>query len=356
MIRTIRFALTVLLFGSAAIAGQTAFDPRKLKTAIAGPPTQVLVLGSTHLSGLKAFQPDMITPLLDRLAAFRPDIITIESLSGQQCDLLRRYPTRYQGTWEGYCWDNSPATKATGLAVPEAEAAADKELASWPASPSPAQRRHLAALFLAANDRASALVQWLRLPAIERHAGDGLDDALVAVLERKPPSYNENYEIGSALAARLGLERVYPVDDHTADDITGSAGPDFEAAIMRVWRPATPPAIRTAYEAREKAVKDGATLLDFYRFLNTPATQRATVAADFGAAARQDTARLYGRWYLAWWETRNLRMVANIRATFGQRPGARVLVIVGASHKPYFDAYLDMMQDVRLVGIDGVLR
>jgi len=49
-------------------------------------------------------------------------------------------------------------------------------------------------------------------------------------------------------------------------------------------------------------------------------------------------------------------MIANIRATFATRPGARVLSIVGASHKGYFEAYLDMMSDVRRVDAQALLR
>ena len=49
---------------------------------------------------------------------------------------------------------------------------AERLLADWPAEPTAAQRRHLAAVFLAGGEQASALVQWLRLPATERRAGD----------------------------------------------------------------------------------------------------------------------------------------------------------------------------------------
>ena len=49
-------------------------------------------------------------------------------------------------------------------------------------------------------------------------------------------------------------------------------------------------------------------------------------------------------------------MVANICATFGSRPGARVLNIVGNSHKAYYDAYLNLMHDVELVDTQAVLR
>jgi hypothetical protein len=48
-------------------------------------------------------------------------------------------------------------------------------------------------------------------------------------------------------------------------------------------------------------------------------------------------------------EIRNLRMVANMRETFRERPGARVLSIVGASHKPWFDTWLGQLQGVDIV-------
>jgi hypothetical protein len=48
-------------------------------------------------------------------------------------------------------------------------------------------------------------------------------------------------------------------------------------------------------------------------------------------------------------------MVANVRAAMGHYPGQRALVIVGATHKPYFDAYLGMMHEVRVVPAAQVL-
>jgi len=64
----------------------------------------------------------------------------------------------------------------------------------------------------------------------------------------------------------------------------------------------------------------------------------------------------FGRNYVGYWETRNLRMVANIRDVVGQTPGMRLLAIVGASHKPYYEAYLNLMHDVQLVDAEAVLR
>jgi hypothetical protein len=62
-----------------------------------------------------------------------------------------------------------------------------------------------------------------------------------------------------------------------------------------------------------------------------------------------------GRFRVALWEARNLRMVANIRDVAARHPGGRVLVIVGSAHKPWFDAYLDMMVDVEVIDTSAVL-
>ena len=39
----------------------------------------------------------------------------------------------------------------------------------------------------------------------------------------------------------------------------------------------------------------------------------------------------------AGWETRNLRIAANIQASFRDKPGAPVPVMVGAAHKPWLE-------------------
>jgi hypothetical protein len=348
--------LILLLASVAACAQNPAFDPRSLQGTYAGPATQVMVLGSIHLSETKRpVTPQMLAPLLDKLSDFRPTIITYEGLSGEQCDALERYQAQYPGAFDQYCRDTRDAEKATGLSVPAAMAEIDRTLGTWPSAPTAAQRRHLASLFLAANERPSAQVQWQKLAGNERSIGDGVDEALLKILTRADAKPNETYLVAVALAVSLGLERVYAVDDHTADSIGNSAGPGFEPAIQKVWSNSSNPAAREI-SRRETELATGADMLALYRYVNKPATQRAFIKADMAAALTQDTPELYGRQYVAWWETRNLRMVANIRAAFGNHPGQRVLNVVGASHKPYYDAFLNMMHDVRLVDTATVLK
>ena len=348
-------ALFALIAAQSFAVGTPAFDPRLHKRAIAGRPAQVLVLGSPHLSQLPdKLDPKLLEPLLGSLARFRPEVITVEGLSGEECDTLQRFKPQHDGAWDGYCWPTADLERATGLTVPAAATEVARTLATWPRDPAPAQRRHLAMLFLAANERGSAMVQWLRLDPAERRAGDGLTGAMVEVLERKGKPPNENYAIGAELAARLGLERIYQTDDHLADGPEVAKG--YGEALQRVWNAKPHPPVRNEYLRREANLKTSADVIGLYRFLNDPKTQRASIAADMGAAARQRTDQLYGRQYLAWWEARNLRMIANIRSAFAAKPDARVLVIVGSTHKGYFDAYLNMMQDVQIMDAMQVLR
>jgi hypothetical protein len=81
-------------------AGAPAFDPRRHKAAIGGKPAQVLVLGSPHLSQLpNQLDPALLEPLLKRLAAFKPDVITVEGLSGEECDALLRFKAQHGSAW-----------------------------------------------------------------------------------------------------------------------------------------------------------------------------------------------------------------------------------------------------------------
>ena len=228
-------------------------------------------------------------------------------------------------------------------------------LAAWPANPTAVQHRHLAALFLAAGDAASAHVQWLRPPIQERCLADGITAETLPILRRKDAKPNETMEVAAALAARLGLKRVYQVDDHTSDGAVPDEGQPYTDSINAAWKAAPSKAIPVEKEMKTQ-LKSSGDVLALYRFMNQPKTLVQNICADFRAALREPSSGQYGRQYVAAWEVRNLRMVSNVVAVYASHLGARVLNIVGASHKPYFDAYLNMMHDVKLVDAEDVLK
>lgn len=360
MLRRVTDLLVATMLCAASASAQEPakiFDPSVLKGPANGSPNDVMVLGTAHLAQLPAtFQPAGLRPLNERLIAWKPRIIAIEQRSGPQCDFMRQYPERYKETVQTYCaWDPAPARAATGLDVPAATAEMDRLLAHWPASPSPSQRRHLAAVFLAGGEPVSALVQWLRLSGGERHAGDGLDATLVTALDKLQNKRSEDALIAAPLAAALGLERVIGMDDHTADapDSDPKAAGD---AIAKAWNNPANAQRKQLDDRLDARLGDAEGVMALYRALNDPSRARLVYDSDFGAALEERSPQQFGRGYVAWWETRNLRMASNIRDAIGNLPGSRTLVIVGASHKWYLEAYLNQMHDVRIVSSDQVLR
>lgn len=344
-----RAAVTVP--GTAASGPSASFATANAPAArLSRDPTRVLVLGTVHLAqeGGGKVTSAAIEPVLRQLAAFDPQIITIEAMPGETCDLMARHPEVYDPEGRAqYCPDTAAAQASTGLDVPAAIAAAERQLRDWPDAPAPAQRRRLAAAFLAAGDPNSALVQWLHLDEAQRHAGDGLDEALVASLRKRADSDNENTVIAVALAVRLGLQRVHPVDDHTGDNVRIDDLDGFATAIRGAWDSA--PDACKALRARDQALRDAPDLLPLYRHTNGADYQPMPMRCDFALALAEPSPQRFGRQYVAGWDTRNLRMVANIASTFRERPGARVLSVVGASHKAWFDRLLGQLQGVEVV-------
>lgn len=330
-----------------------------------GDRSAVAVLGTSHLSTLpKDYNIGNFSRLLDYLSAWQPHMIAVESLSGAQCDYLRSYAFAYPETAEGYCPNPVPARMALGLDGAKAEEEIEKLLAISAQTRPPETRRRLAMLFLANGDPTSALVQWLRLPAQERKADAVLTPAFVAELEKQATRRNENSIIAAPLAARLGHERVWLVDDHTGDRATGPLTGDAEKAfgedMGKLWSNKWVEKRKVAddqWTIRIKAKTNASDeIVNWYRAMNSVEAAQDAVSSDFAAAAGDSGTRKTGRKYLAYWETRNLRMVANMREAMGPYPGARMLTIVGASHKPYYERYLGATSDVSIVDIDTILR
>ncbi|WP_395646042.1 DUF5694 domain-containing protein [Terricaulis sp.] len=347
-----------------AQAQPRAFDPRSYHGRHVGEATQVLVLASPHLSGTpENWDPGALAPLLARLQAFQPDAIAIEALPGRTISHMWQYRETYPDVAHDYGGRAmvlaALARNTLNLDMPDAEAEMRRTLATWPDAPTAAQRRRLAALFCAAGDPASALVQWWRLDPSERIADDSVSRLLAEQLAtyETPARRNENYLIGSRLGADLGLERVYPMDDQSDDIADPAFAQNFENFLGQPWFPALLADARFA-PLREAGQHLGTPeeALATYRMLNMAATGRTDADMQWLSMINRESPGNSGRMRVAAWETRNLRMAANIREVATLHPGGRVLVIVGSGHKPWLDAYLAMMSDIEIVDATRVLR
>jgi hypothetical protein len=147
---------------------------------------------------------------------------------------------------------------------------------------------------------------------------------------------------------------VHAVDNHTGDNIAYTDRQAFGREIEAAWTAGR--AELDERETQERALSGARDLLPLYRHVNEPRHQHVLADVNVRAALRARSDKGYPQIWVAGWEIRNLRMVANIRETFRERPGARVLVIVGASHKPWFDAWLGQLQGVEMVDVARLLE
>ena len=351
----------ILLMASLAAASLAAaqgsaapFDPRTYQQAHIGEPTQIMVLGTPHLSGTPdGWDPSVLEPLLDRLAGFEPDAIAIEALTGMGIHAMWAYRESYPDvarTYGGRAMVLAGISRITlAMDMPQAEAEVRRTLAAWPTAPTPAQRRRLAALFVAAGDPNSALVQWWRLAPADRIADASISALLARELDTYTTRRNENHLIAVRLAVRLGLERVNPTDDQS-DEQDPAMDKEMEAFMSEPWltEVLTDPDFKALAEASDH-LSTPAEALTTYRLLNSAAAGQLDADGQWLNMLNRPSPGQVGRRRVALWEVRNLRMIANIREVAARHPGGRVLVIVGSAHKPWFDAYLRMMTDVQVV-------
>lgn len=315
------------------------------------PPTQILVLGTSHLS---RYREDLtfedLEPLMARLEGYAPDVITVEESSGKVCNRARTYPKEHVGY---ACFDGEPFREESGLSISEGSFQARKALLDWPDKPTAAQRRSLAAAFIASGELYSALVQWHRLDTPDRIVGDGLGQRSVAMLNTKSQDINESNSIAARLAARRGLERVFQADDRGSYIYADGERDAYGTRIQELWPDESDPC--TAHFNAPEGDLTGGNILGAYRHFNSQNWQRTQVGCDWKRTMNDTEPEQYGRRYTMGWQARNLRMVSRIMTAATTVPGGRVLSVVGASHKPYFEAYLDQMHDIEIIETNALL-
>jgi hypothetical protein len=326
--------------------------------------TRVLVLATFHLRQIAdTFKPDMLDRLMPRLEQFWPDAICIETLPGsrvQELDLRRDAGPLYVELLDGFAARHIKMGKQALdvlRTTPQKAAAKVRELlaparASSPGEMAPGERAVLALWMLAAYDPASAALQWSYLGENDKRAQKAVPAGLINELDGDSAKVNEVPAIAARLARKLGLEKLDAVDEfedlevyaeimtRLEEDIKGSP---LLASVSRA------PIYTEAAARLEECVRKG-DLFPQFVFLNSAEYATADVEAQWGVFLRTHFLSGADRSRLGLWENRNMKIAARIRAVATRHPGGRILVIYGAAHKPFLEAYLSKMADVELVG------
>lgn len=352
--------LFLCLLSNAYAQKQKPFDPASAKPTLGIPPTKVMVFGVWHLdAAADSFKVAWLEPVLCRLRTYKPDVILTEAMPGEQVMGLDTYAA-YHGKAGQYAGPTLEMAKAaqTQLQLTAAQALVRADSLVAIGDLTPAQRRQLAVWFVAAAEPFSATVQWLRLPPTERIAQDGVSPSLVKRLNRFIGLRSELTSIAARLAADLGLERLYGAGDH-ASDVVQPANADMAAAV------AAEPGLTDVFNHRTAAfasvpedtmkLRSADQVMPVFKWKNSDRFGALDADAQWFSMLRSTKMGRAGRQRVAAWEAQNLQMAVAIREATAPIAGGRALLIVGAAHKPFIEAYLRSFTDVEIISVPALL-
>ena len=321
--------------------------------------TRIFVLGTQHLSALgERYDPSILSSLLDTLEAWRPDLVAVEALPpveirrlvAMSADDPEGAAAQILEAFAGAAAEHAPTARAAlGLDAGQALRAADSALASSPQGDDTRTRRAL--LALAAYDVPSALLQWASIPENERSAArHAVPSPIASFLDSRIASANEISSVAVELARRLGHQRIASIDDHVDDEVGIATGLNERLMAELEGNPAFDSLVASPYfqEAADRLPTAAASgdLLPLYQSVNSPAEQRDDVRAQWHLFYRTELPSRLDVQRAALWEARNLHIAGRVRAASTTVSGGKVLVVIGAAHKPFLDTYLSRMMDV----------
>jgi hypothetical protein len=202
-------------------------------------------------------------------------------------------------------------------------------------------------------------VQWMRLPAAERIGADGISSSLAKRLDRFVGLRSELASLAARLAADLGLERTYGAGDHASDvalpdDDELKAALAAEPGITDLFNHKTP--AFSAFLQDTMTLSSAGQVLPMMKWKNSPRFAELDADAQWFSMLRSEKIGRVGRQRVAAWEAQNLRMAVAIREATAPIPGKRALLLVGAAHKPFIEAYLRTFTDIELVSVPALLE
>lgn len=354
-----RLALSALAMGCAShVAAQVGAQERVPVETLSSVPveerTEVMILATSHFAGVEGVTAGHFDEVIARLKAFDPQIVAVERVPAHEIAMFLTTPN-YAETLDTYVGDYlSLMTQGqAGSDLDPVEAAA--AMADWTHAPNALDEdtqieRLMTAL--AAYELETALVYFRALDGASRAEWPGTVPAkVIEALTELDGSTNERVAVAARLVEELGLPRVWNVDSHLEDAAFRTIVPEMMAAFERAGGQVallSGEPYASLSRIQGEALEAGS-LLPVYDYMNAPGYGSADVRAQIDVMNRIAFAAGEGKARQALWDERNYRIAANTRRAMAAQPGKRVLLVIGAGHKPWLDQILAATLDMRVV-------
>ncbi len=321
--------------------------------------TQILILASPHLSAYNdQFDPRSVEKLLELLKAWQPDLICIEALSPLSTYTANSNSKLYSSVISQF---GSEIIEVGGyfqndLKCDWGQAVSRYDSLGRRLQVDPDNKANRAAFTkyaFASYRYYTGLLQYKSLDT-ETIQAMAIPKNIMAILQSKINSSNENIQVGLRLAERLGQEELHQIDDHLDKDIFMKIAPalvndlNSNEEYSKVLNSGL-------YKDSEDKLKEGLAsknLLEYYKLINSDAYMKADLDEQWKLFFRTKLDSKLDRIRVGLWEVRNLNIASNIRRVSALYPGRKILVIIGTSHKIFLDQYLDSMMEVDMVNLN----
>lgn len=327
--------------------------------------TEVLILGAPHLKSFqKSIDPDLFDSLLAVINKFSPDQIGIQAL-----------PPNYFLTLCGYKDDDnfiSPEIKK----ISELGMISQKEFKvnfkkAFETSDSLLSiisfikkdqiikfRKDLVKMLAASYNIYTAALQWSYIPEEVRDKFTDIPKPVKEELNRILGSYDEINLIAISLAKKLDIQRLIPIDDQQDKDIYNKIIPELNLQINddSLYNRAINSVIYKTTDTIFKESYNKKNLLPYFIFINSQEYAIKDAEAQWGVFYKLNLKSGLDRTRAALWEVRNLNITSNIRRATALKPGSKILVIVNPSHKPFLEAYLSSLGDIKILQLSSLIK
>lgn len=179
-----------------------------------------------------------------------------------------------------------------------------------------------------------------------------IDTATVVLLNNYNKSLNEINLIGTNLAKKFSINKLYPIDDLQDETILLHEFPgfiiDYQNSQDKIKLILNYPFYNKIDSIVTKGINDS-DLYDTYKFLNSSEYKSEDKKGQWDIWFKTNFKSKTDRSRYSLWEMRNLQITANIMRLVALYPEKKILVIIGASHKSFIEDYLEQMSDVEVL-------
>jgi hypothetical protein len=322
---------------------------------------KVLVLGTSHLNVLgKSFNRVALDSLLAVVERYRPQIVAIEAMPPELIGSLENEGGNARVIVEAFSAKQikrgQSMQQVLNTSRRQAQSIADS-LFLVSGSPDISRRLNHIAYSLASYDYYSALLQWSYLPEEVRKHNDIIPDSVSISLNKDLLNANEITSLALPLAKTLLHQRVVSIDDHFDDLMLLPISDSLTSELKKhpKFQEVVTSRLYADSDSLLKLANANGNLLPYYLYLNSPGYMSSDIKMQWGLFLRTHLQSGLDRYRFTLWEIRNLKIASSILNAAPTASHCRILVIIGAAHKPFLDEYLRQMPDIQLLQLQDLL-